>query len=209
MIGRLILFFGAGIFLCQFVHAQQAVPVDKERHHRVVLENGYIRVLDGRVAAGDTTPAHVHAANSVVVFLSRSSFGIRTAGKPPVIADVNPGDIRYTDYGDQPVTHIVWAQGGGDFHFYVVELVKRVSARDSCPVLARPGLSFQWRKPGVTAYYWDLPPGQQYRLPATSCASFLIDLAGTYPFQFYPPKAAITIRGHANAPARYLVLQIR
>lgn len=131
MIGRVILLFGAGIFLCYIADAQQAVPVTRERHHRIILENDYIRVLDGRVAAGD-----------------------------------------------------------------------------SCPVLRQRGLRYQWRKPGVTAYYWDVPRGQHYRLPASSCTGFLIGVAGTYPFRFYPPKTAIKIDGHARKATRYIFMQI-
>ena len=229
MIGRLILAFGAGFFFCQHVDAQRAVPLDKERHHKVVLENGYIRVLDGRVALGDTTPLHIHAANSVVVFLSKSSFGIQVAGKPPVITPVDRGDMRYSDYGDHPVTHVVWGQDGEAFHFYVVELGKQPHSRDSCSVLTQPGLSLQWRKPMVTAYYWDVAGDGQHRLAASNCAYLLIgpvaaggpasglarsssgaaQPSGDSPFEFYPPGSAVSVDGHAGGAARYILLQLR
>jgi hypothetical protein len=213
-----------GLFHCQLVWAQTAgpaaapaqapVPVEQEHHHRVVLRNAYIRVLDGRVLLHDTTPMHVHSANSVVVFLSHSRFGIMTAGAPPVITDVQPGDLRYADYGDKPVTHIVWDQGPEDFHFYVVELEKRAGAADTCGFLTQPGLTRQWRKGAVTAYYWDIPPGWHCPLPASDCAFVLIDLSaekagGTRPFKFFPPQHTLSINGHPHEDAQYILLQLQ
>ena len=215
------------LFHCQLVWAQTVVPastataparvpvrVDQEHHHRVVLQNSYIRVLDGRVALHDTTPMHIHAANSVVVFLSHSIFGIQVAGEQPVITEVKAGDMRYSAYGDKPVTHIVWDQGPENFHFYVVELAAGVSVHDSCPVLSQPGLSRQWRKGAVTAYYWDIPPGWQCPLPASDCAFLLIDLSAEQagdgrPYYFFPPRHALTVRGHGHEDAHYILLQLQ
>jgi hypothetical protein len=221
-----------GLFHCQLIQAQAttsssgaaAVPVSQEHHHRVVLQNAYIRVLDGLVALHDTTPMHIHAANSVVVFLSHSTFGIQVAGEAAVITDVSPGDMRYSPYGDKPVTHIVWDQGPEDFHFYVVELASAVSGhdsqpalvsdRDSCPAPIQPGLTYQWRKGAVTAYYWDIPTDWHCSLPAGDCAFLLIDLSrqkagGDHPFQFFPPRHAPTISGHRHEDAQYILLQLR
>src|SRR5579872_3365278 len=97
-----------GYLLYGSARAQQAIPSERERHHKVVFENSYIRILEGRVAPHDTTPEHTHSANAVVVFLSGSTFGIQSNGQKPVLAVVQPGDLRYVDYGDKPVSHIVW-----------------------------------------------------------------------------------------------------
>ena len=216
-----------GLFHCQLLLAQipatsspgaAAVPVDQERHHRVIFQNAYIRILDGLVALHDTTPMHIHAANSVVVFLSHSSFGIQLAGESPVITEVKPGDMRYSAYGDKPVTHIVWDQGPEVFHFYVVELVDSLishsTGRDSCLPLTQPGLTYQWRRGAVTAYYWDIPPDWHCSLPASDCAFLLIDLSGQKtggrrPCHFFPPRHALTISGHRREDAQYILLQLR
>ena len=97
-------------------------PSSREPHHKVIQENPYYRLLEGKIPGGDTTPAHVHAANSVVIFLSHSTFGIQVIGDKPAITTVNPGDLKYAAYGDKPVNHIVWNQTPTLFHFYVVEL---------------------------------------------------------------------------------------
>lgn len=190
------------------------MPVEQEQHHRVVLQNPYIRILDGLVALHDTTPTHVHAANSVVVFLSHSRFGIRTAGGAPVITEVEPGDLRYAGYGDKPVTHIVWDEGPEDFHFYVVELKQRGSTADNSGFLSQPGLTSQWRKGGVTAYRWDIPRSWHCTLPASDCAFVLIDLSAEKtgskrPFTFFPPHRRLSIDGHAHQDAQYILLQLQ
>lgn len=198
-----LLGFLFGLFHCQHLVAQPPVPLDKERHHRVVLKNGYIRVLDGLVKQQDTTPMHIHAANSIVVFLSNSSFGIQVAGQPPVITTVKNGDMRYSDYGDKPVNHIVWDQGGEDFHFLVVELAKRVLGTDSCAGLSEPGLDRQWHRGAVTAYYWDVD--QPHLVPASYCAFFLIDLTHNNTFHFFPPRQEFSVKG----AGRYILLQLQ
>jgi hypothetical protein len=196
------------------------LPVAGEQHHKVVLQNDYVRVLEGRVPAHDTTPPHLHAANSVVVFLSHSRFGIQKTGEKPVVTDVDRGDMKYVDYGDKPVTHIVWNETAPLFHFLVVELARPHPGGAACPTLSRPGLSFQWKQSFVQAYYLQLTDGQPCRLTGSNCARFLIDLSGTTTaiskegtftrqpdgFVFFPPGNDIDIRGNNT---RCILLEIR
>src|SRR5580698_6883479 len=144
------LLLSTALLLSGSLHAQ--LPVSRERHHKVIQENPYYRLLEGKIPAGDTTPAHVHGANSVVIFLSHSTFGIQVIGGKPVITTVTPGDIKYVAYGDKPVNHIVWNQTPPLFHFYDVELKRHPPAADSCPVLSQPGITLQWQQPSVKAY---------------------------------------------------------
>jgi hypothetical protein len=120
----------AALLFSPAAHAQlpgdlDQLPVEREPHHTILLKNSYLRLLEGHVATNDTTPLHRHAANSVVVFLSNSTFGIQIPGDTPVLTIVKPGDFRYSPYGDKPVNHLVWNQTPGDFHFYVVEVAKK------------------------------------------------------------------------------------
>jgi hypothetical protein len=43
-------------------------------HHKVLLENERIRVLDTHIEPGDTTPIHTHRWSSVLYVLSTSDF---------------------------------------------------------------------------------------------------------------------------------------
>jgi len=187
------------------------LPVDREPHHSVILQNDHIRILDGHIRAHDTTPAHLHAANSVVVFLSSSKFAIRQPGHRPVITKVNAGDMKYTGYGDKPVTHVVWNGSPSVFHFFVVELLKTHRPGAPCPALSQPGLQLQWEQAAVRAYYLQPPAGQPVHLPASSCARLLIDVSGTVAvtsstgtitrqpegFVYLPPGSnQVTVRGN-------------
>lgn len=65
------------------------------KHHRLLLENEYVRVLDTRIAPGDTVPLHTHRWPAVHHVISWSDFVRRdekgavqadTRGKPAVPA---------------------------------------------------------------------------------------------------------------------------
>jgi hypothetical protein len=108
--------------LFSYVFSSAQIPVDQEPHHKVILDNVYMRVLEGHIAPHDSTSAHIHAANSLVIFLSASTFSLETPGSAPVTSTVKSGDIKYVAYGDKPVTHIVRNLGDTEFHFLVVEI---------------------------------------------------------------------------------------
>lgn len=44
------------------------------KHHKVLLENERVRVLDTRIKSGDTVPVHTHRWSSVLHILSTSDF---------------------------------------------------------------------------------------------------------------------------------------
>ena len=192
-----------GLACIQIAAAQ--VSVEKEAHHKIVLENEWVRVLEGRVLPNDTTPAHIHSANSVVVFLSSTGLGIRVAGQEPTVTPVAPGDIRYVNYGDKPINHIVWAQGDSMLRFLVVELKQQ--KLDSCPLGARPDIKLRLAQKQVSVYDWNpaspqpatasgAPPG----IPAAACARMVI-VPATGAFTFYPPNTPV------QAQTRCLVLE--
>lgn len=71
--------------------ALRAAPL----HHRLILENDRVRVLDTRIAPGDTVPVHTHRWPAVLHLMSWSDFVRRdaagqvlvdTRGKPAVAA---------------------------------------------------------------------------------------------------------------------------
>ena len=55
------LFFSIFLF-AKSVFAQ--VPVRNEPHHKVVLENDYVRLIEVHIKPHDTTLTHIHAAPS-------------------------------------------------------------------------------------------------------------------------------------------------
>src|SRR5579862_6457870 len=115
------------LFFCFLITIKLSaqVPVREEPHHKVVLENDYVRLIDVHIAPHDTTITHIHAAPSVIVFLSKTTIGTQIVGDQPNISDVNPGQTSYAAYDEKPIRHRVWNQGTEKFHVMDIELVKQ------------------------------------------------------------------------------------
>jgi hypothetical protein len=211
------------LLLCCNLATAQLLPDDREPHHKVIFENRYLRLLEGRVPDHDTTLPHTHTANSVVIFLSPSTFGIRVPGRPPVITQVNPGDMKYVDYGDKPVYHIVWNQAEPEFHFLVAELAKNPPGKDTCPVITQPNVKLEWRHALVSAYDLDLPAGDTCHLPASNGGRLVIAITGNCStlsagvrhllqpdgFAFVPPHNNMEIVAGSQADTRCILLEIQ
>src|SRR5215467_7633048 len=85
------------------------VPVMNESHHKPVLINDYIRLLDVHLNPGDTTLYHIHAAPSVIVYISKSMIGTQIMGQTDLSSgEVLPGETRFVDYEKNPLTHRVY-----------------------------------------------------------------------------------------------------
>jgi hypothetical protein len=208
---RLITIKCIALFLCALTGMQKAtaqVPVEKEAHHKIVLDNEWVRVLDGHVPPHDTTPVHIHSANSVVIFLSKTNLGIQVTGQQPVVTPVAPGDIRYVDYGDKPVTHIVWDQGDTMLRFLVVELKQQKAAADSCPMGSRLDIKPRLQQKQVSAYDWVVAAGTQGELPDVACSQMLI-VPATGKFTFFPPNTPGQFGNNSQVDMHLILLEIR
>jgi hypothetical protein len=199
------------------------IPVEKEKHHKVVLENDYMRLLEGKVPYRDTTVAHIHSAESVVVFLSKSTFGIGVKGEKPAIADVNPGDLRYVAYGTKPVTHTVWNQTEPEFHFLVVELKQKSAQSELDKVLFLPGVKLQIQEKLVNVYSLDIPKDGKITIPKSYTPHLLINISGSTMssapgiaqimtgsgFFYYPPGNPIEIKSRNNENAKCVLVEFK
>jgi hypothetical protein len=219
---KLISVYSISCFIfCSGVRAQ--VPVQDEPRHKVVLKNEYLRLLDGRIPANDTTLMHIHAANSVVVFLSKSKFGIQNVGEKPVIAEVSPGEAVYRAYGDKPVNHKVWDESATMFHFWVAELAKQHLGSNACSALSSTGADLQWQEKLVSAYRLRIDRGNHINLPKSNCAYLLMAISGVTlvglpgsvrslhvgNFFFFPPLSEIQINSGSQDTAACVLLEIK
>lgn len=210
------------ISFCLFFNSLAAqLSVQEEPFHKVIFENEYVRLIDGRIPARDTTLLHNHTANSVVVFLSHSTFGIQDAGEKGVITTIHPGDMVYRAYGDKPVNHTVWNQGNGVFHFMVVELKKQAVA-DTCSQVFQPGIKLQWEEKSVRAYTLGEQEGGYCHISASSCVWLLICVTGIAAtdaspgkhivppggFIFFPTQSGIKIRA-TKEKLKCVLLQLK
>ena len=94
-------------------------------HHRVILENESVRVLDTSIPPGDTTPLHTHAWPSVLHILSWSSF-VRRDEKGKVLLDsrtmpelsTSPGTIWSGPLGPHTLENV----GTTTLHVIAIEI---------------------------------------------------------------------------------------
>jgi hypothetical protein len=199
------------------------VPVRNEPHHKIVLENDYVRILDVHINEHDTTLTHIHAAASVMVFLSNSTIGTQIAGEKPVINDVKSGATSYAAYDEKPIKHRVWNQSANLFHVMDIELVKQKPNDDSCALIDQPGIKFQWSKKLVRVYNIDISGGKQYNVLKSNCAQLLIDISGMIAtassgsvhtikqgnFIFFPPNSDIQIAANNKENASCVLLELK
>ncbi len=74
-------------------------------HHELLFENEAVRVLDTRVAPGETVPLHTHRWPSSIYILSESDF-VRRDGEGRVVADSR-------SRGGLPEGSAVWSESLG------------------------------------------------------------------------------------------------
>jgi hypothetical protein len=211
----------SSFLFCNIVFAQ--VPVRDEPHHKVVLENDYVRLIDVHIPSHDTTLTHIHAAPSVIVFLSKTTIGTQIVGDKPNISDVSPGQTSYAAYDEKPIKHRVWNQGASLFHVMDIELVKQKPNDDTCSIISQTGIKLQWLKKLVRTYQLDIATGKQYNIPKSNCAYLLIDISGIVTavssgsirslqaggFIFFPPQSDMQINGNNKENADCVLLELK
>jgi len=95
------------------------------KHHRLVLENDRVRVLDTRIAPGDTVPVHTHrwpAVNHIMSwsdFVRRDAAGkvlVDTRGRPP------PEKLPFVVWSEPLPPHTLENVGAGELHVVSIEV---------------------------------------------------------------------------------------
>ncbi len=98
-------------------------------HHKLLLENDRVRVLDTRIAPGDRTPVHTHRWHSVLYVLSWSSF-VRYDDQDNVLVDSRKIDAFKTPptvLWSAPIPpHSLENVGETELHIISVELKENV-----------------------------------------------------------------------------------
>jgi predicted metal-dependent enzyme (double-stranded beta helix superfamily) len=94
-------------------------------HHRVLLENERVRVLDTRLAPGDTTPVHEHGWPAVLHVLSWSDF-VRIDRTGKVVLDSRAAGMAPQAgailWGPALSAHAVRNVGARELHVIAIEL---------------------------------------------------------------------------------------
>lgn len=205
------------LFVFNGIYAQ--VPVREEPHHKPVLENSYVRLLDVHLNAGDTTQYHIHATPSVIVFISKSVIGAQLLGKPPAAPnEVLPAQTLFIDYGTNPITHRVYNSGNNLFHVMDIELVKPEPDADSCAVIQQANIETAINEKLANVYRFNLDKNQSLNMPAGNCAYLLVCIAGEVRtadkkitaggYQFFDLDTAIKLKGQQKS-STCVLLQLK
>ena len=112
--------------------ALQAAP----RHHRLLLENDRVRVLDTRIAPGDTVPVHTHRwpavnhVNSWSDFVRRDAAGrilVDTRGRPA------PASLPFTLWSEPLPPHTLENVGPDELHVVSIEIKDAPASEQGAP----------------------------------------------------------------------------
>jgi hypothetical protein len=213
-ISQILLLF----IFCSDIYAQ--VPVIKEPHHKPVLVNNYIRLLDVHLNAGDTTQYHIHAAPSVIVMISNSTIGIQKSGEAPAASgNVTAGSTSFVDYGKNPITHRVYNSGNNIFHVMDIELAKKNHSADSCNALQENNIETTINNNLVRVYKFALNTNNSLHINKSSCAHLLICISGavstsnkkitTGEYTFFNPNTDVSINNNQKDSSTCVVVELK
>jgi hypothetical protein len=196
------------------------VPVIKEPHHKPVLVNDYVRLLDVHINAGDTTQYHIHATPSVIVIISNSIIGSqKLGGTPSTPNEVLPAQTSFVDYGANPITHRVFNAGKNVFHVMDIELVKKDPSADSCAALEQNNIETAINEKLVRAYKLNLTAHQSLNISKNNCAHLLVCISGevktpnkkltTGEYVFFNPNTGLSVNNNQTSTAICVLLELK
>jgi hypothetical protein len=124
--------------------AQEPVPVHREPRHRLVWEDGPVRILDVRVPPGDTSLYHIHDTAILYVPIAVAPIDAQPLGGrwigtgPRDTSRFRTGTVATdTQYAARPLTHRVANVGAGLFH--LVAIVNGGAGDPAPPATTPPG----------------------------------------------------------------------
>lgn len=101
--------------------APAAVPIPKEPHHHLVLENDYVRVFRVSVPGHDATLLHQHDVPYLYVSLGPADVINAVAGKPEAHLTMADGQVGYSP---GHFAHIARTDAGSSFDNVTIELLQ-------------------------------------------------------------------------------------
>jgi hypothetical protein len=125
---RAAFFVFCGILLAAQTVTPSEVEITSEPHHRLALENAYVRVFRVEVAPHDATLMHLHRYDYIFVTLGVSHVENDVAGKPPVTLKLQDGETRFLTGG---FAHIAKNLSDQPFRNVTIELLQDKKALQS------------------------------------------------------------------------------
>jgi hypothetical protein len=117
-------FLASALLLFAFslnAQAPVAVPIPKEPHHHLVLENSYVRVFRVSVPAHESTLLHQHDVPYVYVALGSADVINAVQDKPEAHLVMADGQVGYSP---GHLAHIARNESGAPFNNVTIELLR-------------------------------------------------------------------------------------
>ncbi len=157
---------------------QAQVPVFEEPHHKVVLLNKYVRLIDVHVPPHDTTLYHKHSNASAIVFITKNATGSQMMDGEPSTGQAIPGNTFYAPYDDKPIVHRVWNDDSVVYHVMDIEMIN-TDDTVSCPAIDQQNIKLNWDEKKGRMYSISLPGGGNCNIDSSNCQHLLILISGT------------------------------
>jgi hypothetical protein len=141
------------------------VQVSKEWHHKNVLENKYIRLLDVWINPGDTTLFHIHSTPSLFLHFTNTNVGTQITGQEWMQNRNIMGNASYRSFVNDTLVHRVTNIDTSLFHVTDIELLSSYN----------PGVPVQ---PLPFTVIFDNEKAIAYRLTKTSLNKDIISKRG-------------------------------
>jgi len=113
------------------------VPVNNEPHHRTVYENADFRILDVRVAPGESTADHRHDHDIATVSMNAGTATRITIGGQAQNRQPRPlADATVTEYTGKASSHKLDNIGAAPYQLFAVENLRDQKAWSTAPAIA-------------------------------------------------------------------------
>jgi hypothetical protein len=177
--------------------APTAVPIPKEPHHHVVLENDYVRVFRVSVPAHEATLLHQHDVPYLYVALGPADVINAVQGKPEAHLVMADGQLGYSP---GHFAHIARNESDLPFNNVTIELLKpQGEPRNQCDkVVDGPVLTCTGEVKGMPANSplkalpkLGIVPRRSFETDEISVAFYSLSLVGTYNEDSKSPRLLI------------------
>jgi hypothetical protein len=152
------------LILTSSLHVLQAqILVHEEPRHRPVFQNKEIRILNVRVAPGDTSLYHMHTTPSFFIRLTKTITGSQVQGEAKKAGKSQSGEIRFENLAPpNNRVHRVWNADKDTFHVMDVELLMKNADFDK-KSMTLPNLKLEIDTTWVRAYRLNLLKGIEFQ----------------------------------------------
>jgi hypothetical protein len=100
--------------------AAASVPITKEPHHHLVLENSYVRVFRIEIISPDATLLHRHDNPYVYMSIGKAEFTNAVEGKADTRVKMTDGQLGYSRGG---FSHVIRTESDTPFYNLTIELL--------------------------------------------------------------------------------------